>query len=146
VYWLSLAAEYDRWQRDIKGRDDVTGLQEITHSRRISLEGMRVWSTNSGEITSAIGLYRAQPERLRVNFSGTLDPVSLKTQAATGYRFAITFAPRMQESLEIGVAYDRIRIGRSQPVHVAKEGFALGTITQPEHSRQHVKITVGYRF
>lgn len=145
-YWIGVAVEHDRWQRNIVGRNQVIGLDEITSSDRVSIAGSRSWSTTVGDVNTELGVYRAGPERLQVNFNGALDSVALKTRSATGYRAAAQFIPQAYKSFEFGVTIDRIRIARSESVSVTKNRSVQGVINQPEHLRRNVSFTVGYRF
>lgn len=139
--------EYDRWKRNIEGGPDVAGLQERTSSRRLVLGLDRQFAIGAaGSLEAGLSLIRAEPERLKVGFSGLADPASFKTRSATGYRINLVYRPKSTANLEIGMELDRMKIGRSELHPVTRNGELVAFVAQPEHARKHATLTVGYRF
>ncbi|MES2261399.1 MAG: hypothetical protein V4724_23020 [Pseudomonadota bacterium] len=139
------ALEYDGWKRDIRGSAVAIGLREQTHSRRLLLGAEQTWNMRSGgKLGAGATLVHAQPERLRVQFSGVLDDASLRTRAATGYLFELTYQPGSFARLSLGAQFDYMKVPRSAAQPATRNGNPAGDITQPEHVRQGVTLLVRY--
>jgi hypothetical protein len=144
---IGAALEEDRWVREIEGSDAVQGLRERTRSLRLTIDGAHSWATSGGEVSVSAGMYRAAAEKLTVTSpETTFDPVSLKTHPATGYRAALGWRPASIRNVELMWSYDSIRISRSEPVSIKRDGIAAGFLQQPEHRRRHVALTIAYYF
>ncbi|RJG07672.1 hypothetical protein D3870_18220 [Noviherbaspirillum cavernae] len=145
---LIAALERDVWQRDIRGRDGVAGLQERYTSWRL-LTGatgrVAQWSAGSLDLTGLIVF--ARPEQMRVQFDRQLfDDASLSTKSAVGLRFGLGFQPAALPNLTLQADLDWIDIGRSDKAVLRRNGNAVGTITQPRHERAAFGLRAVYRF
>lgn len=147
VYRASTAFEYDRWKRNISGAPGIAGLQERAFSRRLVAGVQRpIALGTAGTLEAGAFVVVAEPERLKVGFSGELDQVSFKTDSAVGYRLSFAFRPHTSQNLEFGLELDRMKIGRSSAVPVTRNGSVAAFVSQPEHVRKNATVTVGYRF
>lgn len=144
---LFAALEWERWRRDINGVGNIRGLQErtTTHRLLLGLETRHAWSPY-GTIGASAAIVLAQPERLRVGFSGVLDEASLRTRSATGLRLGLSLRPQAWPALEWHLDVDRIRVGRSADAPVSRNGAYAGTVAQPEHIKRAISLGMRYRF
>lgn len=145
---LLAAAEYDLWRRDIQGRGRVSGLHERYSSWRL-LAGARGELLRSDAGTLSLHGYAlySQAERLRVRPERPIfDTTTLKTEPAVGARLGLGFQPRIFPNLLIEAELDWIKIDRSKSVVATRNGFPVGTISQPEHERAALGFRVNYRF
>ncbi len=141
------ALGYDAWQRHIRGGAKATGLQEHTQSRRLLIGIEQGWRLGSdGMLTSGASLVHAAPERLRIGFSGLLDDASIRTRSANGFLLALRYRPDQASKLAFGAQFDFMKVPRSAAYQVTRDGRAAGAVTQPEHVRTNVTLSVQYSF
>lgn len=143
---LTAALEAERWQRDIRGTDIGAGLQERYRSERLLLGVNKVWQGPAGLVAADLAVLVSTPERMRVGFSGLLDPVALDTRHGRGLRLGASLRPGFAPALELRAGYDWIRIRRSADAAVTRNGQFAGTVAQPEHVRQGLSLTVSRLF
>ena len=141
------ALAVDSWRRHIRGSGKAIGLQEDTRSGRLLIGVEQAWRFGSdGQLTAGASLVHAAPERLRIGFSGLLDDVTVRTRSANGYLLALRYRPEQASKLALGAQFDYIRVPRSAAYQVTRDGRAAGEVTQPEHVRRNVTLSVQYRF
>nr|WP_314627042.1 hypothetical protein [uncultured Noviherbaspirillum sp.] len=141
------ALGYDAWQRHIRGDASAAGLQEHTQSSRLLIGIEQAWRLGSdGKLTAGASLVHAAPERLRIGFSGLLDDASMRTRSATGYLLALRYRPDQVSKLAYGAQFDYMKVPRSAAHQVTRDGRAAGAVTQPEHVRANVTLSVHYSF
>jgi hypothetical protein len=146
-YSVLAAIEWEKWRRDIIGAQGSAGLQEKYDSKRLIVGAKKEWNLlGAAAISLDTALVISQPERLRVGFSGILDPASLETKWSQGLRIGASIRPIATPYLELRMGYDWIRIQRSDDVPVTRNGQLIGTIAQPEHKKQAVTLTASYIF
>jgi hypothetical protein len=143
-YSILAELEFDHWKRDIRGIGAAAGLQETYRSRRLVAGLDKVWQSAGGAVSANAGVILAEPERLRVEFSGLFDPASFDTERSHGIRIGAGIRPAFAPRLELRITYDRITIPRSKDAPVTANGQFRGTVAQPEHSRQAFTVTVSY--
>jgi hypothetical protein len=143
---ITAAVEADLWKRHIRGTGAALGLQERYRSERFILGAGKTWYPAAGVVTTDLAALLSTPERMRVGFSGVLDPVSLETRRARGLRLGASLRPSFAPALEVRGACDWIRIGRSDDALVTRNGQFAGTVAQPEHVRQAFTVTVSRLF
>jgi len=148
AYGMSLlaAVEAERWRRDIQGTGNAAGLQEVYRSRRLMLGASRAWQPPVGQLASDAAAVLAAPERLRVGFSGLLDPTAFATRRGHGVRLGAALRPAAAPSLEVRGQYDWIKTPRSADAPLSYQGQLAGTVAQPEHIRQAFTITLSTLF
>ena len=142
----SLAYEFERWRRDIRGVGRVLGLHERTLSRRALLGLDARFPTTHGEVTAGAALLLAAPEKLRVGFSGQFDDVSFDTRPAHGMRLGLGWQPAAWPMLELRAGLDWWKVGRSADAALSRNGRHAGTVAQPEHAVTSMRLAVLYRF
>jgi hypothetical protein len=141
------ALGFDSWQRDIRGSEKAIGLQEHTTSSRLLIGIEQAWRLGSvGTLCAGASLVHAAPERLRIGFSGVLDDVTMRTRAANGFALMLRYQPGEASKLSFGARFDAIRVPRSAAYPVMRDGRAAGEVTQPEHVRKNLTLSVRYRF
>jgi hypothetical protein len=140
-YSIFAALELDRWKRDIHGIGIAAGLQEAYRSKRLIAGLDKAWHTAAGEVSANAGVILSDPVRVRVEFSGLLDPVSFDTERSRGIRIGAGVRPAFAPRLELRASYDRITIPRSKDAAVTANGQFRGTVAQPEHTRQALTLT-----
>jgi hypothetical protein len=141
------ALGYDAWQRHIRGDAMATGLQEHTQSSRLLIGVEQAWRLGSdGMLIAGASLLHAAPERLRIGFSGLLDDASMRTRSANGYLLALRYRPEQVSKLAFGAQFDYMKVPRSAAYQVTRDGRAVGAVTQPEHVRTNVTLSVQYSF
>jgi hypothetical protein len=145
-YSILAALELDRWKRDIGQAGAAAGLQERTRSTRLVAGAGKAWHPAPGTIRADAALVLSEPERLRVGFSGMLDPASFDTRRSRGIRIGASIRPSFAPHLELSSRYDWIRIARSDDAPVTSNGQFRGTVAQPEHERQAFTLTVSALF
>ena len=146
-YALLAAIEWEKWRRDIIGARGAAGLQEKYDAKRLSAGATKKWDLNDmATISFDAALVIAQPERLRVGFSGLLDPASLDTKWSQGLRIGASIRPAAAPSLEFCIGYDWIKVPRSDDAPVTRNGQLVGTIAQPEHRKQAITFTASSIF
>jgi hypothetical protein len=143
---LTAALEADRWTRTIHGTAAGAGLQERYRSERLIVGIGKAWHPAAGLVATDLDLVFSTPERMRVGFSGVLDPATLETRRAAGLRIGASLHPAFAPTLELRAAYDWIRIRRSDDAPVTRHGQFAGTVAQPEHVRQGLSLTVSRLF
>lgn len=137
----------DSWRRHIQGSGQAIGLQEHTSSRRLLIGVEHAWQLDSGgKLSVGANLVHAAPERLRIGFSGLLDDVSIRTRAANGAALTLRYQPGEESKLVFSAQFDTMRVPRSAAYPVTRNGRAAGEVTQPEHVRQNLTLSVRYRF
>jgi len=145
-YAATAAVEADRWKRDIRGTGNKVGLQERYRSERLIVGLTKAWQLPGAVVAANAAVLFATPERMRVGFSGVLDPVPLKTKRGHGIRIGAQYRPAFAPSLELRAAFDWIKVGRSEEAPVTRDGQFAGTVAQPEHVRQGLSVTVSRLF
>ncbi|MFC5460024.1 hypothetical protein [Massilia niabensis] len=143
---LTAALETDRWKRTIRGTRTAAGLQERYRSERLIVGAGRTWHPALGVLGADAALVLSTPERMRVGFSGLLDPASLETQRGRGARIGARFVPVAAPALAFHGTLDSIRVARSEDVPVTRNGQFTGTIAQPKHTRTALTLTVSALF
>jgi hypothetical protein len=146
VLSASLAFEFERWRRDIRGMGRVLGLQERTLSRRALLGLDARFPTTHGDVMAGAALLFAAPEKLRVGFSGQFDDVSFDTRPAHGMRLGLGWRPAAWPTLELQAGLDWWKVGRSADAALSRNGRHAGTVAQPEHAVTSMRLSVLYRF
>lgn len=144
---LFAALEWERWSRNIEGAQGAVGLQERTDARRISAGIRKQWHADGGgALFAELALVLAAPGRLRVGFSGVLDPASLNTPSSQGLRVGAGMRPAFAPQLELHLGYDWIRVARSSDVPIALGGRPVGTMAQPEHRQRAITLSASFIF
>jgi hypothetical protein len=146
-YSILTVIEWEKWRRDIIGTQGSAGLQEKYDTRRLIGGATKKWHLDgAATISLDAALVISQPERLRVSFSGILDPASLETKWSQGLRIGAGIRPIGVPHLELRMGYDWVKVPRSDDVSVTRNGQLIGTIAQPEHRKQAVTFTASYIF
>lgn len=145
-YSMLAALELDRWNRDIRGAEGSAGLQETYKSWRLVAGMGKAWRPAVGTISAHAALVLSEPERLQVGFSGLLDPVSFDTRRSCGIRIGANIRPSFAPYLELSSRYDWVKIRRSDDAPLTSNGQYRGTVTQPEHERQALTLTISAVF
>lgn len=145
-YAATAAVEADTWKRDIRGTGNRVGLQERYRSERLIVGLSKAWQLPGALAAADVAVLFATPERMRVGFSGILDPVSLKTKRGHGIRIGAQYRPAFAPSLELRAAFDWIKVGRSEEAPVTRDGQFAGSVAQPEHVRQGLSLNVSRLF
>jgi hypothetical protein len=145
-YSAMAAIEWEEWRRDIIGVQGAAGLQERYQSRRLIAGAQKRWHPAAGAVSVGAAVVISEPERLRVGFTGLLDPASLETKKSRGIKIEASIRPSFAPYLELRSRYDRIKIPRSSDAPVTLNGQFMGTIAQPEHEKQAITFTVSSIF
>jgi hypothetical protein len=140
------AFEIDHWKRDILGIAGSAGLQERYRSRRLLLGAGKTWRPAAGTVALDAAAVLAEPERMRIGFSGLFDPVSLDTRRAHGWRLGADFGPAWAPSLQLRSRVDWLTVPRSGAAALTVNGAFRGTVTQPEHVRRALTLELAYLF
>lgn len=144
---LVAALGLDAWRRDIRGSGPAIGLLERTRSSRLLVGVEQMWPLGrTGTLLAGASLVHAAPERLRIGFSGLLDDVTIRTRPANGYALTLRYLPDAASRLSVNASFDSIRVARSAAYPVTRDGRAAGQVTQPEHRRSNLTISVRYDF
>jgi len=144
---LVAALGRDAWRRDIKGSAQAIGLLERTNSSRLLIGVEQMWPLDgAGKLLAGASLVHAAPERLRIGFSGQLDDVSIRTRPANGYALTLRYLPEAVPRLSFNASVDSITVARSAAYPVTRDGRAAGQVTQPEHLRKNLTISLRYDF
>ena len=143
---LTAALEADHWKRTIRGTRAAAGLQERYRSERLILGAGRTWHPALGVLGADAALVLSTPERMRVGFSGLLDPASLETQRGRGARIGARFQPVAAPALAFHGTLDWVKVARSEDVPVTRNGQFAGTIAQPTHTRTALTLTLSALF
>lgn len=143
---LAAALETDRWRRTIRASAGAAGLQERYRSERLVLGGGTRWQLAPGSVEADAAAVWSTPERMRVGFSGLLDPATLDTRSALGARIGLQFQPLATPVLALRSSLDWMRVARSGEVAVTRNGQFMGTIAQPEHTRVGLTLTLAALF
>jgi hypothetical protein len=143
---VTAALEADLWRRNIRGTGAAAGLQERYRSERLIFGASKAWHPAAGVVATDFALVLSTPERMRVGFSGLLDPATLQTRHAPGLRIGASLHPAFAPTLELHGGYDWIRVRRSGDTPVTRDGQFAGTVAQPEHVRQGLSLTVSRLF
>jgi hypothetical protein len=139
---LLALVETNRWRRDIAGTATAVGLQETYRSTRLLAGAAATWRPAAGRLTAEAGLFLSTPERMRVAFSGRYDPVCFDGGRIRGLRLDLALRPAQAPWLELRTRYEHARTPRSGNVPLTADGQYLGTVTQPEHTRQALTFEV----
>lgn len=145
-YALRAALELDRWQRDIAGAGRSVGLQETYRSARLIAGVGKTWQPGFGVLGADAAVVLSTPERMHVAFSGVIGPVSLDTKRGHGVRLGASLRPAFAPRLELRGSVDWIKVPRSDAVALNANNPFLGTVAQPEHTRQALSLTVAALF
>jgi hypothetical protein len=145
-YYALAALEIDRWQRDILGTAAGAGLQESYRSTRLLLGFGTGWRPAAGTISAEAAVILAAPERMRIGFSGLVDPVSLDTRRGRGLRLETAFQPAWASYLQVQARADWLTVPRSAAAPLTANGAFRGTVTQPEHTRKAFTVALAYLF
>jgi hypothetical protein len=142
-----VAREWDGWRRGIGAVAGAAGLQERSTSTRFLLGARGQWDGAAVGVLGIDGaLVVAGPERLDVGFSGVLDAAALTTRRARGWRIGASMRPVALPRLELHVGFDTITVARSGDVPLTRNGQFIGTVAQPEHTRQAISVTLSALF
>jgi hypothetical protein len=145
-YSILAAFEIDHWKRGILGTAASAGLQETYRSRRLLLGAGKTWRPAAGAVSLDAAAILAEPERMRIGFSGLFDPVSLDTRRAHGLRLGADLRPAWAPSLQLRSRIDWLRVPRSGAAALTANGAFRGTVTQPEHVRRALTLELAYLF
>jgi hypothetical protein len=145
-YAIQAGFEIDHWKRDILGTAASAGLQETYRSRRLLLGAGKTWRPAIGAVSLDAAAVLAEPERMRIGFSGLFDPVSLTTRRAHGLRLGAGFCPAWAPSLQLRSRADWLKVPRSGEAALTANGAFRGTVTQPEHVRRALTLELAYLF
>lgn len=146
-YAALAALEWERSTRDIIGIAGTAGLQEQYRTRRLVAGAQKTWHpAAAGAVAVDAAIVLAEPERLRVGFSGLLDPASLDTKRSHGIRFGASIRPVFAPWLALRGRFDWTRIPRSDDAPVTLDGQFRGTIAQPEHESRALTLTAAAAF
>jgi hypothetical protein len=145
---LIAGIEWDHWQRDIEGRGNTLGLNERYTSWRLLGGGeTRVLQSAWATINAKALLVMAAPEKIQVRFQNQVfDDAHLSTKSGTGLRLALGLQPAAVPELTVTADFDWLKIARSDDAILRRSGVPVGTVAQPEHTRQAFGIRVSYRF
>lgn len=144
---VAAALAHDRWIRNIRGKEGAIGLRERTRSNRLQIGIEQEWRiAAAGKLSASLTAVRAQPEHLRIDFSGALDNVALRTRAATGYGLELNYQPAGWPAMTWSARLDSIKVPRSDAHAVTRDGRPAGELIQPEHLRQGVTFGLRYAF
>jgi hypothetical protein len=145
-YAVLAAFEIDHWKRDILGTAAGAGLQESYRARRLLLGAGKTWRPAAGAIALDAAAVLAEPERMRIGFSGLFDPVSLTTRRAHGLRLGAGLRPAWAPSLQLRSRADWLKVPRSGEAALTANGAFRGTVTQAEHVRRALTLELAYLF
>jgi hypothetical protein len=145
-YSIQAAFEIDHWKRDILGAAAGAGLQESYRSRRLLLGAGKTWRPAAGAVSLEAAAVLAEPERMRIGFSGLFDPVSLDTRRAHGLRLGADLRPAWAPSLQLRSRVDWLKVARSGEAALTANGAFRGTVTQPEHVRRALTMELATIF
>lgn len=140
------ALEAERWRRDIRGTAGAAGLQETYRTRRLVLGASKSWQPALGVVSLDGAAVLAAPERLRVGFSGLLDPAALTTRRGHGARLGAVLRPAFAPRLAVRAQYDWSRTPRSADAPLTANGRLVGTVAQLAHERQAFTLTLSAMF
>ena len=145
---LIAGVEYDGWQRDIRGRANVAGMQEQYTSWRL-LTGAKGrvarWDAGTFDLQGLIVF--AGPEHQTVRFDQQLfDDASFSTKSAVGLRLGAGFQLTALPNLSLLAEIEWIDIDRSDNAVLRRNGVAVGTVAQPRHDRSAFGLRAVYRF
>ena len=140
------AVEAEHWRREIRGTAGAAGLQERYRTRRLVVGADHTWQPAMGTVTLDAAALLAAPERLRVGFSGLLDPAALTTRRGHGVRLGTTVHPAFAPRLALRARYDWSKTPRSAEAPLTANGRFVGTVAQPEHERQAFTLTLSTPF
>ena len=137
----------DSWRRHIDGSSQAIGLQEHTRSSRVLIGVEQAWRLGeTGKVLVGASLVHAAPERVRIGFSGLLDDVTIRTRASNGYALTLRFQPEEASKLSFNAHFDLMKVARSAAYPVTRDGRAAGDVTQPEHVRRNLTLSIRYSF
>lgn len=146
-YSVLAAVEWEKWRRDIIGVRGAAGLQEEYRSSRLVAGASKSWHpAAAGALSVDAAVVISEPERLRVQFSGILDPAALTTKWSQGIRIGASIRPSFAPYLGLRARYEWTKIARSGDAPVTLNGQLMGTIAQPEHEKQALTITISTIF
>jgi hypothetical protein len=145
---LIAGIEWDHWQRNIEGRGNTLGLNERYTSWRLLGGGeTRLLQSAWATINAKALLVMAAPEKMKVRFQNEVfDDAHLSTKSATGLRLAFGIQPAAVPAMTVTADFDWLRIARSDDAVLRRSGVPVGTVAQPEHTRQAFGIRLAYRF
>lgn len=145
-YAIQAAVEVDDWKRGIHGTAAGAGLQESYRSRRLLLGGGKTWHPAIATVSLDAAAVLAEPERMRIGFSGLFDPVSLTTRRGRGLRLGADFRPAWAPSLQVRSRLDWLKTARSGAAALTVNGAFYGTVAQPEHVRKALTLELAAGF
>jgi len=145
-YTALAAFELDHWKRDIRGTGTSAGLQETYRSRRLVAGARKTWHPGGAAVSAEAAVVVAEPERLRVGFSGLLDPVAFDTRRGHGVRLGAGWHPAFAPRVALRARYDWLKVARSGDAPLTLNGQFAGTVAQPEHTRRGVTLTIATVF
>ena len=142
------ALEHDHWRRRIEGRGTTLGLHERYQSWRVLAgAGTRLLTLAGASLDGGALLVWAQPEQLTVKFGGQVyDDAKLETRSARGLRLVFGLQPASTPKVSLNLEFDTLRIGRGDAATLFANGLAVGTVSQPDHRRQAVDLSLNYSF
>lgn len=139
--------EWFRWTRDIRGGGNVAGLNERSDSWHLAIGARKTpFQTGIGMISADAAVLLSTPENVQVDFSGILDPASLRTKPGVGIRLHGGWKRDPMSPIELVVAFDALRVPQSDPVPAFKHNAFAGTISQPEHDLRSISASLRYHF
>lgn len=140
--------EYELWRRRVHGQGRTAGVTEHYRSWRL-LAGLESGLPALAGADSRLRfmLVAAQAERLDVHFDEKLfDDAHFSTKPALGARLGLTLQPSTDAKLSLTADLDWLRVPRSDDAPLLKNGFAAGTVAQPEHTKTAFTLGLRYRF
>jgi hypothetical protein len=142
-FWAGLGLGYRQWQRHIRGRGRVGGLDERFTAADVSVE-TRLSLLRGQEVSADVDVRLAWPLRpqVRVDFGGLYDTQALPLGQRLAARVAlpVSFAagPRSRIVVEPGV--DAWGFGRSATEPLYRDGVPAGVIHQPQGKGYDVDV------
>lgn len=134
-FWAGLGLGYGQWQRHIRGRGKVNGLDERFTAADVSAEA-RLSLLRSQEVQANVDLRLAWPWRpeVRVDFGGLYDTQSLQLGPRLAARVAVpvSFAAGPRSRLVVEPGLDAWAFGRSATETLYRDGVPAGGVYQPQ--------------
>ena len=150
-----LGVRAEHFRRDIQSTSFARGLDERLDTQSLFVELRRDALWGAGDAQSqgrARGAYAAlrlgagPSGRMAVDFKGLFDPAAFESGSTRWASLAIGASPWGPRAPRIEVAASQWRISRSDPSAVARQGVAVGTVTQPAFKRLMFGVNVGLAF
>ncbi len=142
---LYLGGGYRHWQRDIRSRGNVGGINELyTWAYAILGADLKLWRGRDFQLGLDLrGNYPISP-KLRIHWPGNSGYLTLQLPSRLGYRVALPFAYSMgpQTYLAITPYYVYWKLPKSDPVYLSDNR----KIWEPESTTKNVGVMLTFGF